>query len=71
VKIKAALAEIPEYKLLAAETLDKLSPDYVRGNVSQLILKPGFEDLVDDALEITTMVLNSCKGSYPRKRRVD
>lgn len=31
VEIRAALAKIPEYKLRAAQTLDKLSPHYVRG----------------------------------------
>lgn len=52
-EINAVLSEIPEFKSRAAEALDKLSPDYVRGNVSQLIQKPGFKDLVDDALEVT------------------
>ena len=57
--IRAALAEIAEYRDTAADRLDKLKEDYVNSSIQQLMLKPAFEVTASNAIAIARKLLRS------------
>lgn len=57
-EISAVLEEISDYRDGAAARLDKLNTDYVQVTISQLVLKPGFEQIAKDAIKIARGILN-------------
>ena len=58
-EIDAALAEIPEDAVAAAQTLGRLNPGYVEGIIRQLMIRQGYEALIPRAMSVTQGLLTS------------
>ena len=56
--IENALSAIPKYRIIAAQKLEELKPDYVNSVISQLMLKPDFKDMSQHSISIAKQVLN-------------
>lgn len=58
-EIRGALAEIADYRDIAATRLDALNEDYVKTTISQLMLKPEFRSTAENAIAITKELLRA------------
>jgi len=58
-EVRDALAQIPEYKDVAAKQLASLNPEYVDSVIAQLMIKPNFLKIAKSARETTLRILSS------------
>lgn len=57
-QIISALADIAEYRDLAAARLEKLNDDYITSLIAQLMLRPEFKDTARNAIATTRRLLS-------------